>query len=50
MGIELTHEDANLSKELNSAVACFDTAVKLSCLRKKAKELDAEEVDTTVGF
>ncbi|KAJ7849510.1 hypothetical protein B0H14DRAFT_3668205 [Mycena olivaceomarginata] len=50
MGIELTHEDANLFKELNSAIACFDTAVKLSRSRKKAKELDAEEKDTTVSF
>ncbi|KAJ6548850.1 hypothetical protein B0H19DRAFT_1074654 [Mycena capillaripes] len=52
-GIELTHEDANLFKELNSAIACFDAAVKLSRSRKKAKELDAvdaEEEDTTLGF
>ncbi|KAF7324216.1 hypothetical protein MSAN_02534100 [Mycena sanguinolenta] len=50
MGIELTPEDANLFKDLNSARACLDEAVKMSRSRKKAKELDAEEEDTTVGF
>jgi hypothetical protein len=38
-----------LFRELNSAIGCFDAAVKMSQSRKKAKELDAEE-DTTVGF
>ncbi|KAF8172221.1 hypothetical protein K438DRAFT_1851749 [Mycena galopus ATCC 62051] len=50
-GIELSLADATLFKELNSAIQHFDTAVKLSRSRKKAKELaEEEEVDTTVGF
>ncbi|KAJ7851297.1 hypothetical protein B0H14DRAFT_3662242, partial [Mycena olivaceomarginata] len=48
-GLELTPEDAKLFRELNSAIGCFDRAVKMSRSRKKAKELDAEG-DTTVGF
>ncbi|KAJ6511096.1 hypothetical protein C8R45DRAFT_921783 [Mycena sanguinolenta] len=50
LGIELTPEDTNLFKKLNSARPFFDKAVKLSRSRKKAKELDAEEEDTTVGL
>jgi hypothetical protein len=49
-GLDLTPADAKLFKELNSAVACFDVAVKLSRSRKKAEELDTEAKDTTVGF
>ncbi|KAJ6618077.1 hypothetical protein B0H10DRAFT_2379381 [Mycena sp. CBHHK59/15] len=49
VGLELSPDDANLFKDLNSGINSINTAVKLSKSRKKAAELDAEE-DTTEDF
>ncbi|KAJ6556704.1 hypothetical protein B0H10DRAFT_2201541 [Mycena sp. CBHHK59/15] len=49
VGLELSPDDANLFKDLNSGINSINIAVKLSKSRKKAAELDAEE-DTTEDF
>ncbi|KAJ7110581.1 hypothetical protein C8R44DRAFT_934286 [Mycena epipterygia] len=50
VGLELSPDDANLFKDLNSGLNSINAAVKLSKSRKKAAELDAEEEDTTDDF
>ncbi|KAJ7126204.1 hypothetical protein C8R44DRAFT_734093 [Mycena epipterygia] len=49
VGLELSPDDANLFKDINSGLNSINAAVKLSKSRKKAAELDAEE-DTTEDF